>query len=91
MDEPDIDQRLTELSRIDRENEYLRRRLLDMAGWMEEAVTELVACERRVAEVEDHARLVQAELDAIRRTRTWRVLAPLRMAYGRVRRTRTRS
>ena len=58
--------------RLDQDNEHLRMRLLEMTAWMEGAVTDQVACERRLADVEDHASALQAELDAIYQTMTWR-------------------
>jgi len=70
---------------LDQDNEHLRMRLLETTAWMEGAVTDQVACERRLVEIEDQATALQAELDAIYQTMTCRMIAPVRRLYGRIR------
>ena len=81
----DIEDILEMLERLDSENESQRLRILDLAKWMEEAVTAQVACERRLAEIDTHRRSLEAELDAIHRSRSWRMLAPVRGMVARLR------
>lgn len=83
MDDPDAFSEI--LDRLDAENEALLLRVLDVTRWMEESVSEQVACERHLLEVEAHQQSLQAELSAIHKSRTWRVLMPMRRLYGRAR------
>lgn len=73
------------LDRLDAENEILLLRILDVTRWMEESVSEQVACERRLSEIEAHRQSIEAELSAIHLSRTWRALMPMRRLYGRAR------
>lgn len=82
----DADELLDLITLIDGENERLRQRQLELLRWMEEAVTEQVACERRCGELERQVAAVEAEIEAIHGTVTWRVLAPIRQVYARARR-----
>jgi hypothetical protein len=84
-DVPDVGELLVVVTQIDVENERLRLRLLEVLRWMEDAVTAQVACERRVGDLERQAAALQAEIDAIHGTMTWRLLAPLRQCYARLR------
>jgi hypothetical protein len=82
----DVGELLDLIALIDGENERLRQRHLELLRWMEEAVTAQVACERRCGELERQVAAVEAEIDAIHGTVTWRVLAPIRQVYARARR-----
>lgn len=75
------------VSDLDADNERLRLRLLEMGRWMEDAVTALVAQERRSAELEAQVAAVERELTAIRASLTWRAAEPFRRVYSRVRRS----
>lgn len=83
------DQRVAELlamiEQLDEDNERLRLRVLEVMEWTEEAVTAQVAVERQMAASEERAAALAAELDAIRATRSWRLLAPPRRVYGWIR------
>ena len=85
---PDVGELLDLLAALDRENEHLRQRLLEFSRWMEDAVTAQVATERRSADLERQIGALDAEIDAIHGTITWRTIQPLRRAYGRLRRRR---
>ena len=83
---PDVGELLELVTRLDADNERLRLRVLEVLEWMEEAVTAQVASERDLAECRQRANELVAELDAIRSTKSWRLLAPPRRVYGNVRR-----
>ena len=83
---PDVGELLDLVTRLDADNERLRLRVLEVMEWTEEAVTAQVALERELAESRQRANELAAELDAIRNTRSWRLLAPPRRVYGNVRR-----
>lgn len=70
---------------LDADNERLRLRVLELLELMEQAVTEQVAGERRIAELDGQRRALEAELDAVRKTRVMRMTAPARRAYARLR------
>jgi len=60
--------------------------VLEVLEWMEEAVTDQVAAERDLAACRLAVAELTAELEAIRNTRAWRLLAPPRRLYGKIRR-----
>ena len=68
------------IGELDRDNERLRTKLLEFMTLMEEAVTAQVAAERRVLELE-------ADLQAIRSTKTMRMLATVSQRYAWLRST----
>ena len=82
---PEIGELLAVITQIDSENEHLRLRLLELLRWMEDAVTDQVACERRCGELERQVAAVEAEIAAIHGTVSWRMLKPLRWLYVRLR------
>jgi septal ring factor EnvC (AmiA/AmiB activator) len=57
------------LDDLEAENMSLRLRILDILKWMEEAVTDQVASERRLSEVDAQRCSLQAELDAANQSR----------------------
>jgi len=83
---PDVGELLDLVEGLDADNERLRLRVLEVMAWMEDAVTAQVATERDLAACRQRANELAAELDAIRNTRSWRLLAPLRRVSGNVRR-----
>jgi len=67
VDDPD---RFAEiLDHLESENMSLRLRILDILKWMEEAVGDQVACERRLSEVDAQRCSLEAELSAMNRSR----------------------
>jgi hypothetical protein len=73
------------IERLEADNERLRGRVFELLGLMEEAVTAQVRAERHVAELREQVDNVQVELDALRRSRTFRLTRPVRRLYGRFR------
>ena len=71
--------------KLHEENERLRLRVLELLKLMEDEVTDKVEAELRADDWERQAHALQAELDALRSTKLFRVVAPLRSAYGRLR------
>lgn len=63
------------IEELDRDNERLRTKVLEIMTLMEEAVTAQVAAERRVVELE-------SDLHAIQATKTMRLLRPFRNGYA---------
>ncbi len=80
----DVAELLATIEQLDADNERLRMRVLEVMEWMEEAVTEQVATERELAACRERSAELAAELAAIERTVTWRMVAPARRVYGRV-------
>jgi len=78
------------VSSLDEENERLRLRVLEVMVWMEEAVTEQVAQERRATDFERQAIALQHELDAIHQSWSWRLLKWPRSGYSTLRSVRGR-
>jgi hypothetical protein len=85
-DLPDVGELLELVERLDADNEQLRMKGFELMRVMEEIVTEQVAGERRIAELEERNRQLDVELAAIQRTKLMRFSAPFRRAYGAVRR-----
>ena len=81
---PDQGALLDLVGQLDDDNERLRSKVLELMRLMEDAVTAQVAGERHIAELEAHVERVEAELDAIHRTRVMRITRPVRSWYGRV-------
>ena len=63
------------IEELDRDNERLRTKVLEIMTLMEEAVTAQVAAELRVVELE-------SDLHAIQATKTMRLLRPFRNGYA---------
>lgn len=82
---PDVGELLALVEQLDADNERLRNKALDLARFAEDAVTAQVAGERRIDELTDRIALLEAEIDALQRTRLMRTTRPLRTAYGRLR------
>lgn len=80
---PDVGALLDLVERLDGENERLRQRVLEVMEWMEEAVS--TAVRREVADEawREQAQNLEAEINAIHATLSWRITKPLRMAAGR--------
>lgn len=84
-DVPEVGELLDLIGRLDADNERLRLRVLEVMEWMEEAVTAQVATERELESCRRLADEATGELEAIRHTRSWRLLAVPRRAYGALR------
>lgn len=82
---PTVGELLELVEQLDADNERLRMKSLDLMRLMEDAVTAQVAGERRIAELTDRVAVLDAELEAIARTRLMRLTAPLRSVYRRLR------
>ena len=87
---PDTEELLGLVERLDADNERLRMKSLDLMKLMEEAVTQQVAGERRIAELEEQNRRLEAEVSALHDTKLMRLAAPFRSVYARVRQRRGR-
>jgi len=85
-DVPEVGELLDLIGRLDADNERLRLRVLEVMEWMEDAVTAQVATERELESCRRRVAEAAAELEAIRQTRAWRLLAAPRRAYGAFRR-----
>ena len=85
-DVPGVDELLELVERLDSDNEQLRMKGFELMRVMEEIVTDQVAGERRVAELEARNRHLEDELAAVHRTKLMRLSAPFRRVYGRFRR-----
>jgi predicted nucleic acid-binding Zn-ribbon protein len=83
---PSVGELIELVERLDADNERLRLARLELAKLMEDAVTEQVAGERRIAELEDRVALLERELEAINQTRLIRHTRPVRALYARFRR-----
>ena len=57
------------LDDLEAENMSLRLRILDILKWMEESVSDQVACERRLSEVDAQRCSLEAELGAANQSR----------------------
>jgi hypothetical protein len=90
-DVPDVDELLELVERLDAENERLRMKSLDLMRVMEDVVTDQVAGERRIADLEEQNRRLEAELEAVQNTKLMRLSAPFRRVYGTVRRRALRA
>lgn len=86
-DLPTVGELIELVEQLDADNERLRLARLELAKLMEDAVTEQVAGERRIAELADRVVLLERELEAINQTRLVRHTRPLRSLYARLRRT----
>ena len=84
-DVPDVGELIELVGRLDVDNERLRLRVLEVMEWMEEAVTAQVATERELESCRQRAAAAAAALEAIQHTRSWRLLAAPRRAYGALR------
>ena len=89
-DVPDAGELLGVVEQLDADNERLRMTSLDLMRLMEDVVTAQVAGERRIAELEEHNRRLEAELAALHSTKLMRAAAPFRRVYARLRARRRR-
>ena len=80
-DEPDQVRALVD--RLEGENERLRQRVLEVMEWMEASVSAAVRREVTDEAWRHQAENLQAELDAVRSTLSWRLTRPLRAVAGR--------
>jgi hypothetical protein len=83
---PSVGELLALVEQLDADNERLRVKALEFGRLVEDAVTAQVAAERANAELRDRIEVLDAELQALARTRVLRFTRPLRTVYGRVRR-----
>lgn len=83
--EPALAELVELVERLDADNERLRLKALELMELMEAAVTEQVAGERRIDELERQVAALQTEVDALHGTRLMRLARPVRAAYGRMR------
>ena len=82
---PDPEELLEVIDQLDTDNERLRMKALELMELMESAVTQQVAAERRVAELEDQVTKLESEIEALHGTKVMRFVRPLRAAYERLR------
>lgn len=82
---PDIAELLALIEELDIDNERLRTKVLDLMRLMEDTVTEQVAGERRIEELEARVASLEAEIESLENTRVMRIARPLRTAYARLR------
>ena len=87
-DLPDVGELLELVERLDADNERLRIKSLDLMRMMEDVVTEKVAGERRIVDLEDQNRRIASELAEVRHTKLMRYSDPFRRVYRTVRRGR---
>ncbi|TVR21811.1 MAG: hypothetical protein EA389_14350 [Ilumatobacter sp.] len=81
---PDDTELLALVEQLDADNERLRTKALDLIRLMEDAVTEQVAGERRIEELEARVETLEAEIQSLENSRVLRMTRPLRAAYGRL-------
>ena len=71
-DLPDVGELLEGVERLDADNERLRMKALDLMRAMEDVVSDQVAGERRITELEEQNRRLEAELALVRHTKLMR-------------------
>lgn len=80
------EERVRLLEQLAREHKLLRDKVTEMTAFAEHAVARAVLAEKRMAHLEQVVEEERAHVRALLDSRTMRAVAPLRRAYGAVRR-----